>query len=410
MRRGAGTRGVYGPREPRIQSRRGGVDIPSMTGDGSRARACLPLLLVVGMLVGLVPSSSAGPQARLDRARAQLGDLTSRISQLAAEEDDLRAQVEVADRRITTAEHALGLLLGSRLQVRAELEVAQQAYDDALARTNQAVVDEFISSPGSSASVNVLGAFLDARSVGELQDQLAFGDAIVAERERSATRLARAQAVLTQRGRVLDGALAAQRATLDALQQAREERVSALAGQQDTLAALGTTRDQIVTLIAHLRNQLQPADVGDVARAFQGAAHVSYGDWADLLLKVLGAPTCRDNRVVVVSWQVQEFTQAAWNPLATTHRLPGSTGFNSVGVQNYVSLQQGLQATDETIANGWDAYGYGAIVRSLRACAPALTTASAIAGSSWCPGCLNGMYVVGVVPKVQADFETYASL
>jgi hypothetical protein len=37
-------------------------------------------------------------------------------------------------------------------------------------------------------------------------------------------------------------------------------------------------------------------------------------------------------------------------------------------------------------------------------------TAGAIAASSWCPGCLNGMYVVGVVPKVQADFATYAAL
>src|SRR5436190_334377 len=211
-------------------------------------------------------------------------------------------------------------------------------------------------------------------------------------------------------GRALDGALAAQRTTVDALQQAREERVSALEQEQDALAELDATRDRIVGLISHLKEQLQPGDVGDVARAFQGADHVAYGDWADLLLKVLGAPTCRDNRILVVSWQVQEFTQAAWNPLATTHRMPGSTSFNSVGVQNYVSLQQGLRATDDTIANGWDVYGYGAIVRSLRSCAPALATAHAIAASSWCPGCLNGMYVVGVVPKVEADFGTYASL
>jgi hypothetical protein len=107
---------------------------------------------------------------------------------------------------------------------------------------------------------------------------------------------------------------------------------------------------------------------------------------------------------------VQEFTQAAWNPLATTHRMPGSTSFNSVGVQNFVSLAQGLQATEETIEHGWSVYGYGAIVSSLRACASALATAHAIAASSWCPGCLGGNYVVGVVPRVEADFETYASI
>jgi len=380
-----------------------------MTGDGSRARACLPLL-VVALLVGIVPTSSAGPDARLERARADLRDLSARISGLASTADELRARVDAADRRIATAEHALGLVLGSRLQVREELEVAHQAYDDALDQVNAAVVDAFMASPGGSANADVLGAFLDASSVGELQDQLAFGDAIVADRERSASRLARAQAVLAVRARALDGALAAQRTTVDALQQAREERVSALEQEQDALAELDATRDRIVGLISHLKEQLQPGDVGDVARAFQGADHVAYGDWADLLLKVLGAPTCRDNRILVVSWQVQEFTQAAWNPLATTHRMPGSTSFNSVGVQNYVSLQQGLRATDDTIANGWDVYGYGAIVRSLRSCAPALATAHAIAASSWCPGCLNGMYVVGVVPKVEADFGTYASL
>jgi hypothetical protein len=197
---------------------------------------------------------------------------------------------------------------------------------------------------------------------------------------------------------------------VESLRQARDEKVAALDQQQTALADLSSTRDRIVHLIAGLEGQLDGEDVGAVARAFQGADHVAYGDWADMLLKILGAPTCRQNQVLVVAWQVQEFTQAAWNPLATTHRMPGSTSFNSVGVQNFVSLAQGLQATEETIEHGWSVYGYGAIVSSLRACAGALATAHAIAASSWCPGCLGGNYVVGVVPRVEADFETYASI
>jgi hypothetical protein len=124
----------------------------------------------------------------------------------------------------------------------------------------------------------------------------------------------------------------------------------------------------------------------------------------------MGAPACRPNQVVTIAWQAQEGTQAAWNPLATTHRMEGSTDFNSVGVQNFVSLAQGLQATKETIENGWDVYGYGAIVRSLRDCAPPMTTAAAIAASSWCSGCAGGQYVLGIVPQVQASFETYYDL
>jgi uncharacterized coiled-coil protein SlyX len=272
------------------------------------------------------------------------------------------------------------------------------------------VVDAFMNSPGGLAEADVLGAVLQASSMGDLQDRLALGDAIVADRERAVSGLATAKAALDARARELDGALAAQQATVAELRSARVEQANALASEQAALGQLSDTRDRIVSLIARLKQRLHAEDVAAVARAFQGADHVSYGQWADMLLHIFDAPTCRENRVVVVAWQVQEFTQAAWNPLATTHRMQGSTDFNGVGVQNFVSLEQGLEASKETIQNGWDIYGYGAIVGSLRRCDDALTTASRIAASSWCPGCLEGNYVVGIVPKVEADLETYASL
>ena len=382
-----------------------------MTGGGSRwwLRASVTLL-GVALLVGLAPTSNATPGARLAEARSELENLTGRIAQQASAVNELRGLVAIADRRIANAERALGLIIGRRLTVHRQVEDARAEYADALDRLHDAVVDAFMASPGDMADADVLGAFLGADSIGDLQDRLAFGDAIVADRQRSTEELARARMVLDVRARALDGALAAQRATVESLRQARDEKVTALQDQEAALTDLGATRDHIVRLIAGLEGQLDGADVGAVARAFQGANHVAYGDWADLLLKVLGAPTCRENQVVVVAWQVQEFTQAAWNPLATTHRMAGSTSFNSVGVQNYVSLEQGLEATKETIEHGWSVYGYGAIVSSLRACASAMATAHAIAASSWCPGCLGGNYVVGVVPKVEADFDTYASI
>ena len=84
--------------------------------------------------------------------------------------------------------------------------------------------------------------------------------------------------------------------------------------------------------------------------------------------------------------------------------------FNGIGVQNYLSLAQGLQATKETIDNGWDVYGYGAIVVSLRACDRAMRTASAINASSWCYGCVDGQYVLNIVQEVDADLQSYAAL
>jgi len=380
-----------------------------MTGDGSRVRACA-LLVVITVLVGVVPASGASTDAKLHRAQGELGDLVNQIAEQAVAVDQIRGRVAAADHRIDVAERALGLVLASRMAVRDELEAAQAADADAESRLHDTVVDAFMNSPGGLAEADVLGAFLQASSMGDLQDRLALGDAIVAERERAVSQLATARALLDTRASELDGALAAQQATVAELRSARVEQANALASEQAALGQLSDTRDRIVSLIARLKQQLHAEDVAAVARAFQGADHVSYGQWADMLLQIFGAPTCRENRVVVVAWQVQEFTQAAWNPLATTHRMPGSTDFNGVGVQNFVSLEQGLEATKETIQNGWDVYGYGAIVGSLRRCDDALTTASMIAASSWCPGCLDGNYVVGVVPKVEADFETYASL
>jgi hypothetical protein len=137
---------------------------------------------------------------------------------------------------------------------------------------------------------------------------------------------------------------------------------------------------------------------------------VTYGEWAARFLRELRAPDCRDNRVVVVAWQVQESTQAAWNPLATTRDMPGATDFNWLGVKNYRSLQQGIAASLGTLDYGYDVYRYGAIVEDLRRCADPYATATSIAASSWCPGCLNGMYVVGLIAKVDAELSAYAAL
>ena len=94
--------------------------------------------------------------------------------------------------------------------------------------------------------------------------------------------------------------------------------------------------------------------------------------------------------MVVVAWQANEFTQARWNPLATTHRMAGSTSFNDVGVQNYVSLTQGLRASAETLTGGATSFGYRAILDALGRCDDAMTTAEAIRASAWCRGCSNG--------------------
>jgi hypothetical protein len=135
---------------------------------------------------------------------------------------------------------------------------------------------------------------------------------------------------------------------------------------------------------------------------------VTYEAWARKFLRGLGAPECGDNLWLVVTWETAESTQALYNPLATTREMPGATWMNDVGVRNYLSLAQGLQASRETLEAGYATASYGPILESLRACAPASTTAIAIRDSGWCRGCAEGAYIVGLLEIVRVGWEEHA--
>lgn len=141
-------------------------------------------------------------------------------------------------------------------------------------------------------------------------------------------------------------------------------------------------------------------DIVDIELPKPGAPTVTYTQWAALFLRHIDAPVCRNNVIAMVAWEVQEGTDAAWNPLATTLHMKGATRFNSVGVRNFVSLEQGLEGTALTLKKGLDTYGYGYIVQALRACAPPMLTAKTINASKWCHGCTKGLYVTGILRAV----------
>ncbi|MDP9302805.1 MAG: hypothetical protein M3P43_18215, partial [Actinomycetota bacterium] len=189
----------------------------------------------------------------------------------------------------------------------------------------------------------------------------------------------------------------------------RASKAQAVADQQAVLRDLDRTKTEIVALIAKLHKQLRAEALAAVGTAFQGPGHIAYGAWAGLFLRTVGAPGCQANLITLVAWQYSEFTQAAWNPLADTLAMPGSTTFNSSFVQDYVSLDQGLQATRFTLVNG-AGLGYGAILSELTACADPMNTAHAINASMWCRGCAGGAYVVNDIAKVEADYTLYAQL
>lgn len=80
------------------------------------------------------------------------------------------------------------------------------------------------------------------------------------------------------------------------------------------------------------------------------------------ILNRLGAPVSDENMKFMYAWRQAEGRGGTNNPFNTTQKMPGSTKFNSVGVQNFISKEQGLEATIKTLLNG----RYGCIVDGLR--------------------------------------------
>jgi hypothetical protein len=202
---------------------------------------------------------------------------------------------------------------------------------------------------------------------------------------------------LDRAGRALDEAAAERVRLADRLERRQQALLDVFAAEQAELAGLVSARVDAERRVARIERR----------RAMRSAT-LPFGDWAERFLGQVGAPACLDNLVVVVAWQANEFTEARWNPLATTHRMPGSTDFNEVGVQNYRSLHQGLRASRDTLADGAPSFGYEAILDGLRRCDDAMVTAEAVRTSAWCRGCSGGGYVTDLVPIVQAYYERYA--
>lgn len=91
---------------------------------------------------------------------------------------------------------------------------------------------------------------------------------------------------------------------------------------------------------------------------------------------VAGVPI---NVLCGVVWIESEGSSARNNPLDTEQPWPGATNYNSAGVKNYVTTQDGWSATITTLFNGY----YTALVHELRNPRSAEDTISFIYSSPW---------------------------
>jgi cell wall-associated NlpC family hydrolase len=93
--------------------------------------------------------------------------------------------------------------------------------------------------------------------------------------------------------------------------------------------------------------------------AYSSAGGYTFGNQANFaedLLKALGAPVTNANMASITNWENREggnwHNTAHYNPLNTTQSMPGSSTTNGVGVAAYQNWLQGLQATVQTLRNG----------------------------------------------------------
>ena len=372
------------------------------------ARALVATASAFALLASSMGGSTASTRSKLDAAKNRLTTLTTQIGSEEAQAQTLQGQLFALEAQISDATSRVAQIDAELAATRHDLARAAAQAGQLQTKLNTMARALFMQGAGSMQEA-LLGPLLASSSMGDLGDLLTTGQIVAQSNVDLATHVSNVKAELGFKTADLNELRSQQVQLMAQLSAERTSKAQAIAQQQAVLRDLERTKTEIVDLIAKLHKQLRAEALAAVGTAFQGPGHVAYGAWAGLFLRTVGASRCQANLITLVAWQYSEFTQAEWNPLADTLAMPGSTTFNSAGVQNYTSLDQGLQATRYTLING-AGLGYGAILSELAACAEPMSTARAINASMWCWGCVGGAYVINDIPKVEANYDLYAQL
>ena len=360
------------------------------------ARNCLAALVALSLVLPV----AARADTRTDLAKAQRR-LRSLEAQIASEQASLTALLPaIRDAVVKVAD-------GRRLYdaIQEQLLVSQKQHADIAARyasirkeIDALAVGAYVGGPG-------VGSFssIDPVSVRDATDALQYLSSIV---DHKATLAESAQTIGEQlRAReAQEATVMTHRATaLEQLQTDQNTLMSRFAQQQQQLAQMAQARAQISVLLAQLAKKLRAEEIEAARRALEHG--ITFGKWATAFLGSIGAPIQRNNLVVIVAWETAEYTSARWNPLATTYYMRGSTCYNRGCVRNYLTLEQGLQATYGTLSQS--GLGYEPILADLNHNADPMDTAKAINASRWCGSC--GQYVVDLIPSVEKNYDAYAN-
>ena len=357
-------------------------------------------LVAIGVVLSTFSTAHANTRTDLTSAQQRLQALVAQIASerasLVAMQSSIRdSVVKVAqERRLYDAIQAQ-LLLSQQQRA----EVAGR-YQTIRSEIDNLAVGAYVTGPMSGAI-----ELLDPASIRDATDAMQYMSSIVDHKATLADEAQTLGAELKARARQEATVMAHRAAALDQLQSDQNALMSEFGRQELALAQMAQARAQVSVLLVQLANRLRREEIAAAQLALQHG--MTFGKWATAFLGAIGAPIQRNNLVVIVAWQTAEFTSARWNPLATTYSMPGSTCYNASCVRNYVSLQQGLDATYKTLSR--PGLGYEPILSDLAHNADPMDTARAINASSWCGGCADGQYVVDLVPSVEQHYDDYAN-
>lgn len=132
---------------------------------------------------------------------------------------------------------------------------------------------------------------------------------------------------------------------------------------------------------------------------------ITRGQFWNRMLDELQAPKTIHTRRFGLAWMQTEGNGGRFNPFNTTLKMPGSTPLpgNDAGVQNYPSLNTGLEATRRTLTQT-PGHGYELLLGKLRANASARELCEALIASDWGTEAL----ILRVLDDVRDDYRTYA--
>lgn len=150
----------------------------------------------------------------------------------------------------------------------------------------------------------------------------------------------------------------------------------------------------------------QPASAADTMPAKSAPAPTRY-QMAVAILTKLGGETYKPGLGPIQAFVTQmalEDTAAGFNPLATEEDWPGATDFNSAGVKNYPTEQDGIDA----VCAAWQNGDYNDILKACKAQDPAFSILRCASYDTWGGSDSYGRELQDLLPQVQGKWLEYA--